>query len=467
MPLSLLQAPRRPRRARPSRQRGMAALVSVLALLLLVTLSAGYSARNLIFEQRTGINQYRATQALEAADAGQDWALGLLNAGLIDGSCSATADLAQRAFRDRYLDIAPVGGRITPDVVGPVVNAQDASPTPACQYDPQEPGSASASWRCRCADDTALGLAAPGGDAVLPAFRVRLQRIREPGGLERDQPGIIRLETIACTRLDEGCLSFNTAPGALGVEGRAYTSTLVALAGNAANLPLAPLVARGTVSWPGLTAANGDVASGGIVVQSGGSVPLDLTDYTLLSLPGTPGETAWVPGMAIGNDELFASVFRTRPGTFAQQPAARTVGGCAGGNCSIQAVRDLLAANPGSPIRVPGNLVIDSAGDVGGCSPPGPPPALIVVEGEQGLIVATSGVTICGLVYLRAPPGVAGVVWAPNTGFTVRGAVVVDGRVDGTAPATLVYDAALLEWLRVSVGSFVRVPGSWRDTSQQ
>ena len=116
MPLNRLHVPQR---TRPARQRGMAALVSVLALLLLVTLSAGYSARNLIFEQRTGINQYRATQALEAADAGQDWALGLLNAGLVDGSCSATADLAQRTFRDRYLDIAPVGGRITPDVVGP------------------------------------------------------------------------------------------------------------------------------------------------------------------------------------------------------------------------------------------------------------------------------------------------------------------------------------------------------------
>ncbi|MCK7493803.1 MAG: PilX N-terminal domain-containing pilus assembly protein [Comamonadaceae bacterium] len=77
------------------RQRGAASLVVVLVLFLVVSLVAAYTSRNLIFEQRTGINQYRSTQALEAAEAGLEWTIQMLNAGLIDTACAPDPSAAR------------------------------------------------------------------------------------------------------------------------------------------------------------------------------------------------------------------------------------------------------------------------------------------------------------------------------------------------------------------------------------
>ncbi len=46
----------------------------------------------------------------------------------------------------------------------------------------------------------------------------------------------------------------------------------------------------------------------------------------------------------------------------------------------------------------------------------------------------------------------------------IRGALVTRGNITaGGADARIVYDRALLDRLRLTSGSFVRVPGSWRD----
>ena len=88
------------RRPGPSAQRGAAALIVVMLLFFIISLVAAYAGRNLIFEQRTSTNQYRATQAFEAAEAGLEWALAMLNGGRVDGRLHpASPDgCAQRAF---------------------------------------------------------------------------------------------------------------------------------------------------------------------------------------------------------------------------------------------------------------------------------------------------------------------------------------------------------------------------------
>ena len=52
------------------RQRGVAALVITVLLFFTMLLASVYLNRNLVFEQRSSANQYRATQAFEAAEAG-------------------------------------------------------------------------------------------------------------------------------------------------------------------------------------------------------------------------------------------------------------------------------------------------------------------------------------------------------------------------------------------------------------
>ena len=51
-------------------QHGVAALVVVMALLFAMVLVAVFANRNLVFEQRASANQYRSSQAFEAAEAG-------------------------------------------------------------------------------------------------------------------------------------------------------------------------------------------------------------------------------------------------------------------------------------------------------------------------------------------------------------------------------------------------------------
>ena len=56
--------------SRRNRERGAATLVVVMVLFFIISMVAAYTSRNLIFEQRTSANQYRSTQAQEAAEAG-------------------------------------------------------------------------------------------------------------------------------------------------------------------------------------------------------------------------------------------------------------------------------------------------------------------------------------------------------------------------------------------------------------
>src|SRR5512134_3120675 len=60
MPLTPLQ----------QRQRGAATLVVSLILLFMITFITFFSSRSLLFEAKASSNQYRSTQAIEAAEAG-------------------------------------------------------------------------------------------------------------------------------------------------------------------------------------------------------------------------------------------------------------------------------------------------------------------------------------------------------------------------------------------------------------
>ena len=53
--------------------------------------------------------------------------------------------------------------------------------------------------------------------------------------------------------------------------------------------------------------------------------------------------------------------------------------------------------------------------------------------------------------------------WVTSGMGRIQGAVVAEGEISGSGSPTIIYDRAVLDRLRGSVGSFVRAPGSWRD----
>ncbi|MDP1901070.1 MAG: pilus assembly PilX N-terminal domain-containing protein [Rubrivivax sp.] len=434
-----------------SDQRGVATLVVVMILFFIISLVAAYTNRNLIFEQRTSANQYRSTQALEAAEAGVEWALAMLNHQRITASCLTSAAAGDASYRQRYIVPDPLTGNLTPKT-----KAAGGELSQICVLN-------GAQWDCSCPEDADPVVAAPAGGGVYPAFRVRFEQIGAlPPVGPPSQPGVIRLRVVGCTRLDNTCLDFD-GQGVTN-EGRAAVSLLVALTGNLAAPPAAALLARGNIDFGGAAASvyNTDPAGSGVTAHAWGTIA-SAPPLVLHSVPGTPGDQSVVENdLALTlaaappfstEDRMFASVFNMTPATFKDQPAAVLLA-CAGAGCWVGAdeLRTAITMNPGRPIWVQGDLKVDTAGPIGAALAP----VLLVVEGD---LTFPTAAPIYGLVYVRKANWVtSGVVDSQ-----VQGAAVAEGSVSGNSTTTFVRDADVLARLRGSSGSFVRVPGSWKD----
>ena len=438
------------------RQRGAATLVVVMVLFFIISLVAAYTSRNMIFEQRTSANQYRSTQALEAAEAGLEWALTQLNFGRISATCTPSANTADSTFRRRYLNVDPSTGNILART-----GTLGAELTPQCVFDTS---ASTPAWNCSCPVDGAPVLSPPSGAAVAPAFRVRFVRTSV---LLPAQPSVVRVEVVGCTRLDNDCLNF--AGQGQTNEGRVVVSSLIALTGSVASMPLAALTARGEVELSGgasaLSVYNGASGSLGLTVQSGDVIdPL----IVLRTTAGTPASTSFVQNDPALNllaaapytvsDRMFASVFSMFPESFRQQQGGvqKTCGvaGCSTGSAgTVGDVRNLIALNPGRPLWLTGSLIVDTPGDIGSAAEP----VLLVVNGDVRF--TTGGVTIHGLVFIRTATD-----WVTGGSGQFSGAVVSEGGVKvGAGTLGINYSGDSLNILRGNTGTFVRVPSSWTD----
>jgi hypothetical protein len=425
---------RRPRRA----QQGVATLIVVALLFFVMSMVAAYTNRNLIFEQRTASNQYRSTQAFEAASAGVEWALALLNGGRIDAACAPSATVADDTFRQRYLNIDPATGMVTPRT-----GAAGLGLWPSCVFDGTD-------WSCDCPGNAAPAVAAPVGTGVYPAFRLRFVTPATP------QPGVIRLEVNGCTRLDNTCLNFPAA--ATAGESRSTLTVMLSLRSALPAPPAAALTVRDAVDAAGvdIDVFNADARTAGITVLAGGAV--SGSGLRAYSAPGTPGAASVLdndPGLqSLANPadpddgtRLFTSTFSTWPQAFREQPALAVLDCPAG--CDASQVRAAAAARPGHAIWVDGDLALDAGGDVGSAAEP----LLLVVTGSVSV-----DVPFHGLLYSRAE------TWASaGTAGRIVGAAMAENRFGGTGGFEIVRDSEVLTRLRWTTGSFVRLPGGWRD----
>lgn len=446
-------------------QRGAATLVVVMVLFFIISMVAAYTSRSMIFEQRTGANLYRATQSFEAAEAGMNWALMMLNSGRIDAECRPSVNNTDNSFRERYLNINSSTGLITPDwLVAPVPPATTGTPlTPTCVFD-----SGLGTWRCACPTAAAPVLTAPAGDAVAPAFRIRFRSPTPPSGVSA-HPGLVRIDVVGCTRLDDGCL--NETGASVANEGRTVTGAVLMLSGRATAFPQAALTARGNVTATGLSVINATTAGTGVTVHAAGNIQTaglslstsagnalggsTLPDDDGLLLPAIAASGA-DPGLSAA-ERFFAATFMLTSPRWRQMPAVVTVN-CPAGGCAATAVRTAIANNPGRPLWLTGSLLVDSSDDIGSAAAP----VMMVVNGN--LEFSTPGVTIHGLLMIRpVAPAVSWDIGASTQPGTIRGAVIVDGAVTDAGSMTVQYDDVVLANLRMSSGTFFRVAGSWRD----
>jgi hypothetical protein len=298
---------------------------------------------------------------------------------------------------------------------------------------------------------TQPALAAPEGDGSFPAFRVEFENATA-------RPGVVRLSATGCTRLDEATVC--PAGGAVG-DALATVSVLVALVGAVPAEPAAAMTVRGTLDGPGvdqLAVFNRSRGGAGLALRTGGGVVG--TPY-LGGGPGTPGDTLRLTGdTSLGNagpgapearkaERMFEQSLGLRRDTYRWQPATVVVDCSAG--CDAEALRDVVQLNPGRVLWLDGDATLSGAYGSDAA------PLQIVVTGD--VTVDAAGATLAGVVYS------AGSNWTLDGPLTLRGVLIAEGdlQLGGTASTVVALEPAVVNTLRTQSGSFVRVPGSWRD----
>ena len=414
-------------------QRGAVALIVTMVLFFAMTLVAAYVNRSLVFEQRISANQYRATQAFEAAEAGLEWALAQLNNPLkLGDDCRPGTAANDKSFRERYLGHDAATAHHTP--LAWTRGPQQVALQPTCVR-------AGTGWDCSCPTGGDPSLTANSHAGPAAAFSIRFVRARQPGAL--------RVVADGCTNLAGVCLpgsgSFATAT--------AQAQEVVALVPGLVTAPAAPLTLReGVVSDASLGLHNTDAASGGSVLHAGSAV--SLPNARITTVPGgTPSLTMAGDDLALQSlapSRFFSSFFGLDKNAWRLQPAVRTV--ACQGVCNTAVAQAIDAGSGPALLWVDGDVALDGPLTLGSAAQP-------------VMLLARGTVRLSGSVRMHGVLHGSRIEWNDNSSGAglLRGAAMSESGFSGNGVPDLYYDAAVLAALKGNSGSFARVPGSWRD----
>lgn len=421
-----------------------------MVLFFVMALTAAYTNRNLIFEQRVAANSYRSEQAVVSADGGIDWSLQLLNSGRVDRNCQPTADTSNASPRRRYLSRTEAGGYTA------VKGGADESLYPSCVIRDAQltcvcPTAATPEPSPHAVKDWLLNA---GGSAFRVSFLA-------PGGGPR--PGVAVASVRGCGTPGTGSTSCAAEVDRPDADGVADVRQLVGLVRALPHPPTATLTAGAQIqaSSAVLRVVNADSATG-LTARSGGAQSADpgsqfagpagsaqdtrlINDSTLTALAPATSD------LFTANDRLFRSVFGMEAPTYSRQPAVVHTR-CGNAGCSASDLRNALDRYPGLILWFEGDLDLD---DVPSAAPMGTidEPAMVIVSGELRVAAALD---LRGFFYARLVTWTGAATTARLTGALMSATDVVADTTMG-----LVYDATVLRNIQMFYGSFVRAPGGW------
>lgn len=409
------------------RQAGSATLVITLILFVVMTLVAAFANRNHFFEQKASANQYRAAKAQEAAEAGLEWAVAMLNdPHAVNEDCVRDA-AGGESLRERWVSVDAASGALKALtwMDGSIRRARSAVCTRTAT-----------GWACSCPAGRHPTLA-PSHPGV--AFAVELE--------EQATAGTLLLKSTGCTSLGGKC-----APGVSSKpDAVAQVQVVLARLPGLASMPLAPLTAReGVHAGPAsLGLHNTHAGIGGFTVHTGGL--FDAPHARLTTTAGASASESVIESDAAlkgtAPSRLHVSVLGMSADAWASQPAVRRMR-CES-DCGAALSSALAGITGNRMLRVDGDVRIEGPLTLGSADEP----VVLVVDGTLEL---QGAVVIHGLVHA------AGIRWT-GSGGRINGAAVSASTYEGDATADLVHDLAILDKLQARTGSFVRVPGSWRD----
>ncbi|RQP24960.1 pilus assembly PilX N-terminal domain-containing protein [Piscinibacter terrae] len=393
-----------------ARQRGNALLIT-LVLLGAMALVAAFANRNHLFEARASINQYRSTQAFESAEAGVAWGIAMLNDPRPVNDQCLPASAASGSFAERWQ----------------AASGRSAKLVAACVR-------SGSGWTCSCASD---GTPRFGSDVRIDANAFRIELVADV------QARVLQIASTGCTSLSGECL-----PGRP-TDATAHVQVLAGALPALASLPLAALTAKQAVIAAGPDAGfhNADAASAGITLHAGKTITT--TSARLTTVPGSAADASVIENDPMLNDptadSFFNAFFGLSKPLWKQQPGVKTLR--CDGDCSTAVATAIDGGY--RMLWIDGDARLSSDVTLGR---PGKPVVLVAT----GTLAVAASVNVHGLVYAGR------IDWSGAPGL-VRGAVISESEALIANASDFVRDTSVLNTLQAQVGSFARVPGSWRD----
>lgn len=410
-------------------QRGIGTLAISMLLLVGASIVIFYLNRSLIFEQRSSANQLRSTTALEVAEAGLEWATGMLNRPEHIGLDCMPDPSATASFRQKYVPQHPALPELAPtDKVIPGCNMSGTV------------------LNCGCPEVPASGTAtAPLSTGEWPGFTVSFAAV--PGDGDS-----VRITAVGCNAVSGACTSLAAAA----VDATSTVEAIVKLSPAFRAPPAAALTCGGAGCDIGTSnVENRDVATNGITVNAADVAVAPAAQ--LATIAGLPPENSVLasdaslaalasadPGCTDG--ALFRAYFGSTLAAYANSPRTRKL------SCnSTSACGELgIAYEAGwRSFYSAGGLQLSGTDTLGN----GADPVTIVSPGN---VTVSDGMTVHGLVYAGTATLGAGTP-------TVRGALLACTAFTGPGTGTLIYDPVALRNVQRNSAVMVRVPGSWRD----
>lgn len=421
------------------RQRGIGVLAVVLTMLVSSSIGLLYLNRGLLFEQKSAANLTQSTLALETAEAGLEWATGMLNSPFDIAANCAFQTTANSSFRKRYV-LTRAGAPTNPSTdVAAATNV-----FPGCKL--------TATGRtCSCPTVPSSGIATTSlGSAESPGFTVAFQNVA--GDVEA-----VQVTVYACTARAEACTptTFTTA------DGNARVSVIMKLKPTLRSVPAAPMTCGISCTIGGsFNVVNSDVNTNGILVNAGSAISLG-AGVSMSTLPGQPSSTALVGGdaslsalasndLTCANSKMFNSYFGTSLAQYQSSPTTKTISCSSSSDCKSQ-MTDAYTAG-WRAFYFSTDLQLSGTNNFGTQAEP-------IMIATPNAIKINGNTEIYGLIFSNSAN------WDDlGTGTsTIHGAQIACGETKLNGNGTVDYDPVALANARRLTAASVRVSGSWRD----
>ncbi len=426
-------------RQHATRQRGVGTLAVSSLLLFVVSIIAFYLNRTTLFEQKTSANQMQATQAMEAAEAGIEWATGMLNLPYDISTTCAALSTTNASFRKRY--VVTQWNAAT----NPTTNVVAATNTfPGCRL-------LATGLTCSCPNVPVSGTAVASlGSTAAPSFTVAFADVA--GDAEA-----VRITAWGCTAQAAACTQ-GTAGGA---DANASVSVIVKLRPILRAAPASPLTCGTSCTVGGsYNIVNGDIPTNGILINAGSNIAT-APGTSMTTLPGAPAANALVGNDAslsalssadptCSSSQMFNAYFGSTMEQYRDQESTKVLSCTSTSDCrtKLQTAYDEGARSFyfESDVQLSGNGTLGSRTD----------PVTLVTPHA---LTVNGTWDIWGVIFSNSAD------WNNlGTGSAnIHGAQVTCAAYNNNGNGTITYDAETLKNLRRQTGLFVRVPGSWRD----